>query len=252
MIGYIYKTTNLINNKCYIGKHQSAEYDPSYFGSGKIVQRAIDKYGIENFSNEIIDIADTIQELNEKEKLHIKYYKETFGDSCYNIANGGDGGNVLMYMPAEEKKAFVDKMTTINKQRCNTEEFKTRLSIATSQRYADNQVRELHAQKVKEAWQDKNLREQQSNRLKGYYMNHKHDCSFNYIPCAFELNGERIEFESVKALREFLIDEYQYNPDRRTFNKLMEMGSQGIPYNPFHKNNLKLQRLKGMLIYKIR
>ena len=68
MIGYIYKTTNKINQKIYIGKHQSSEYDNRYFGSGKILRRAIEKYGIENFANEMIDTADTDEELNQKEK----------------------------------------------------------------------------------------------------------------------------------------------------------------------------------------
>ena len=41
MIGYIYKTTNNINQKIYIGKHQSSEYDNKYFGSGIILMRSI-------------------------------------------------------------------------------------------------------------------------------------------------------------------------------------------------------------------
>lgn len=41
MIGYIYKTTNILNNKIYIGKHSSNTYDPTYFGSGKILKQAI-------------------------------------------------------------------------------------------------------------------------------------------------------------------------------------------------------------------
>ena len=31
----------------------------------------------------------------------------------------------------------------------------------------------------------------------------------------------------------------------------MELGSQGIPYKPYHRNNVKLQKLNGMLIYKL-
>lgn len=251
MIGYIYKTTNLINQKVYIGKHQSFKYDPKYFGSGKILGRAIKKYGIENFINEIIDTADTEEELNEKEKHYIEYYKSLYDKNCYNIANGGDGGDVFKYQTPESKQQFRDKMTIINKKRCNTEGFKRKISKATSKRYSDEKERKLHAEKVKEAWSDKKLRENQSKILKGYYSVHEHDCSFNYIPCVFELNGIKIQFESIKDLRKYLLEEYQYNPDRRTFNKLMELGKQNIPYEPFHKNNAKLQRLKGMLIYKL-
>lgn len=43
----IYKTTNLINGKIYIG--QDSKDRPNYYGSGKLIHRAIKKYGKENF-----------------------------------------------------------------------------------------------------------------------------------------------------------------------------------------------------------
>lgn len=53
MYGYIYKTTNLINNKIYIGQHKVKEekIDNSYYGSGKLIIQAIKKYGKENFKS---------------------------------------------------------------------------------------------------------------------------------------------------------------------------------------------------------
>lgn len=251
MIGYIYKTTNKINQKIYIGKHQSSEYDDKYFGSGKILRRAIEKYGLDNFTNEIIDTADTDEELNEKEKYYIEYYKNSYGKDCYNLAKGGDGGDVFKYQTPEDKKQFVDKMTIINKQRCNTEDFKNKLSKATSKRYEDINERKLHSEKLKETWSNQDLRKEQSDRLRKYYSINEHDCSFNFIPCVFKLNDIEVFFDSIKDLRAYLIEEYQYNPDRRTFNRLMELGSKGIPYKPFHKSNKKLQKLNGMLIYKL-
>ena len=43
MFGYIYKTTNKINNKIYIGQHKHADFDKQYYGSGKIILEAIKK-----------------------------------------------------------------------------------------------------------------------------------------------------------------------------------------------------------------
>lgn len=48
----IYKTTNLINNKIYVGK--DSHNDSNYFGSGTILVKAIKKYGKENFKKEIL------------------------------------------------------------------------------------------------------------------------------------------------------------------------------------------------------
>jgi hypothetical protein len=54
-IGYIYITTNLINNKKYIGQHKSKSFDLNYLGSGKLIVEAIKKYGKDNFKTEVIE-----------------------------------------------------------------------------------------------------------------------------------------------------------------------------------------------------
>lgn len=56
---YIYKITNLINGKSYIGKKKHKESDTpleeSYMGSGRLIKEAIAKYGKDNFKKEIIE-----------------------------------------------------------------------------------------------------------------------------------------------------------------------------------------------------
>lgn len=54
----IYKITNLINQKIYIGKHQTKNLNDGYFGSGIFLRKAISKYGKENFVKEIMFIFD--------------------------------------------------------------------------------------------------------------------------------------------------------------------------------------------------
>ena len=64
---FIYKTTNLINGKIYIGKYKGNR--KNYLGSGVILKKAIKKYGIENFTREIIeDNIEDSQVLSEREK----------------------------------------------------------------------------------------------------------------------------------------------------------------------------------------
>ena len=61
----IYKTTNLINGKFYIG--QDSKNDPLYLGSGKLLHKAIKKYGIGNFRKDILEHCVSKRELNERE-----------------------------------------------------------------------------------------------------------------------------------------------------------------------------------------
>ena len=84
----IYKTTNLLNGKIYIG--QDAYNKKSYYGSGNLIKRAIAKYSKENFQKDILCTCDSKDEMNEKEIFFIKYFRE-LGYELYNVANGGEG-----------------------------------------------------------------------------------------------------------------------------------------------------------------
>lgn len=171
MFGYIYKTTNCVNNKVYIGKKQSSKYIPTYLGSGKVIKQAIKKYGREDFANEIIDRANSLEELNLKEKYYVTLYKEALGRDCYNIAGGGDGGNTIKYLPKEMKQDFVLKMTEINKARCSTSEFKEKIGSATKNRYLNPEERKRHSEIVKKAWDNSSLKEQSRERTTNLWKN---------------------------------------------------------------------------------
>lgn len=94
--GFIYITTNNVNGKKYIGKrvYDSAGRWKDYFGSGLLLTRALNHYGKENFSRQIIDVAESSHELCEKERYWISYFDAVSSDKFYNIAPGGVGGNV--------------------------------------------------------------------------------------------------------------------------------------------------------------
>lgn len=92
MIGYIYKTTDLTNNKIYIGKHESTTFDLNYFGSGRIIKSKLKKYGPEIFKCELLESAETLEELWEKEIFWIKYFNATNSEIGYNLSEGGCGG----------------------------------------------------------------------------------------------------------------------------------------------------------------
>jgi len=89
--GYIYKTTNLINNMFYIGQRKG-EFDLKYFGSGKYLENAIKKYKIDNFIKEIVCYAEDRLQANILERKHIRENRIKYGkDMMYNIKDGGEG-----------------------------------------------------------------------------------------------------------------------------------------------------------------
>lgn len=106
----IYKATNLLNGKIYIGQtvRSLEERVQEHMRHKKSVfDKALAKYGIDNFEIAIIDNAETIDELNEKEAYWIKYYN-SFSENGYNMCEGG--GNTKGYHHKDiSKKAMSEK-----------------------------------------------------------------------------------------------------------------------------------------------
>lgn len=91
---YIYKTTNLINEKYYIGMHSTDDLEDGYIGSGKRLWYSIKKYGKENFKCEILEMLVDRSSLKEREKELVN--EETLKDDrCMNLKIGGEGGGKL-------------------------------------------------------------------------------------------------------------------------------------------------------------
>lgn len=85
----IYKTTNQVNGKIYVGQHFTSA-DDGYLGSGKILKQAIKKYGKENFVRESIEFCNP-DTLDEREVYWIDALSATNTEIGYNISLGGNG-----------------------------------------------------------------------------------------------------------------------------------------------------------------
>ena len=107
----VYKTTNLINGKIYIG--QSVKNDPKYLGSGDLIVAAIKKYGKNNFIKEILEECENINELNEKERKYIASYNSTDKNIGYNIAIGGTNGTMLNRKHSEITKKKMSECSMV-------------------------------------------------------------------------------------------------------------------------------------------
>jgi hypothetical protein len=97
----VYKITNIVNDKTYIGVHKTENLDDGYMGSGIYLWRAIIKYGIDKFTREILYMAKNSVEMYQKEKELI-----VLSPTAYNLKNGGNGG--FDYINAMEHTRLID------------------------------------------------------------------------------------------------------------------------------------------------
>lgn len=108
---YLYKITNTINSKYYIGIHSTNNINDGYMGSGILLKKDIKDFGIQYFKKEILYFAESRSELLEKEKEVICI--NTLSDNlCYNLVFGGGGVKTI----SEKRKLF-----SIPVKRKNTE-----------------------------------------------------------------------------------------------------------------------------------
>ena len=89
---YLYKITNLINNKYYYGIHSTKNIDDGYMGSGSLIIKARKKYGVNNFHKEILYYFDTRESLLKKENEIVNEYI-IYDDNSYNLSEGGKQGS---------------------------------------------------------------------------------------------------------------------------------------------------------------
>lgn len=120
-MGFIYKITNKINNKIYIGftqktiedrwrSHIKTAYDITSKDYNALFKKAIRKYGADNFFIEEIDNGETLEELKQKEIYWIRYFNSYAFDKNgygYNSTRGGDSPFELLQIPIHK----IDIMT---------------------------------------------------------------------------------------------------------------------------------------------
>lgn len=121
-MGIIYKATNTINGKCYIGKtkrtldHRKRQHIKDAFvkNTDLLFHKALRKYGVISFVWDVIEECDD-NILNNREIYYITYYKSNVGlfpEFGYNMTKGGDGGYVLENNP--NKNEIYKKISNSN------------------------------------------------------------------------------------------------------------------------------------------
>ena len=147
----IYKVVNKINGKWYIGK--DAGNNAYYLGSGKILKNAINKYGKENFEKIILEHCTDKTHLSEREKYWITETNAPSDPMSYNLASGGEGGDLSRFIDYESRKIPNNNFKQAH---------------AWFNRLTDDEKKEWHAK-------------QGANRTKGWYVSRLDDPTEIYI-----------------------------------------------------------------------
>ncbi len=88
---YLYEIRNVLSGKIYVGVHKAKSLNDGYMGSGKVIKRAIEKHGLENFTKAILETFDdsTAMYAREKEVVTDEFLAR---EDVYNLRRGGHGG----------------------------------------------------------------------------------------------------------------------------------------------------------------
>ena len=103
---FIYKTTNIINKRFYVGRHSTDNIQDNYLGSGIALLGSIQKYGADSFTREVLEFCENIELLLEREEFWIKELDAI--KKGYNITNSSCGGNLDCI---EYKDRFIEDIT---------------------------------------------------------------------------------------------------------------------------------------------
>lgn len=153
------------------------------------MHNAINKYGIDNFSFEIIEKCKK-NELSDKEKYWITYYNST-SPNGYNLTQGGDGGNTFQYRTEEQMKETKKKMSEvtsginngfygkhhsnktkeylrrINLGKIYSNETKRKISESLQGHYVPEYAKEKISKATKNQWKNNNFRELMISKASG-------------------------------------------------------------------------------------
>jgi len=121
---FIYKTTNLLNGKYYIGMHSTDNLDDGYLGSGVRLRYSVNKYGRENHLREILEFVNNRIDLRKREE-EIVNLNEIAKKECMNLRVGGEWGSIDIRYEKQSswlkskwnEKEYRDKITRLSRER---------------------------------------------------------------------------------------------------------------------------------------
>lgn len=243
MYYYVYKVTNLINGKFYIGKRGNKNpATDGYMGSGKLILSAIKKYGKQNFKKEIIKIFNTNKEAAELEKALVT--KELIeSNNSYNMHEGGHGGFLhINNLPPNERiniKAFREKV-----KNCEIVVGGTKHWTENSFKRAAEQARKNNEEGLTKGWKHtEQFKKEQSKRACGEKNSQYGKQSYTFLATGEKKKFKKEEVPSGWILTKELLEE-KMRYSKRWYNDGIKNYYIVLP-NPIIKElNLKKGRIR--------
>ena len=227
---YIYKHTNKINGKVYIGQTcQKPEYRWNHGKGYKECPHfydAILKYGWENFEHEIIETGLTNEEANERETYWINFFNSTNEDFGYNLSLGG-----------------------LNRE--FSEETKQKLSNHAKKLWENKNHQEQISQIMKDKWNDENYRQSVLTGVEKARQKHEEETGSR---CFLTDEGrKRISEARKKYIQEHGTPTQGTHRSEETKRKISEkMSGENHPMYGTHHSEEHKQKLREKLGQKVR
>ena len=173
----VYQITNLVNGKIYVGKHKCVDPYDRYLGGGSIIERAVEKYGRENFRKDILHFCESEDIAFDKEE-EIVDEEFVLREDTYNLVLGGNGRFNHEYLAKLRKtQEYRNKMSKITKTLWEDPEYWEKQSLSSKKLWEDPEYRkkqcEISSVIMTEKFKDPNERKKQSENQKKRYQDPK-------------------------------------------------------------------------------
>lgn len=198
----VYKTTNNVNGKIYIGVYGGTRDD--YYGSGSLLRKAFSKYGKENFSRQTLYEFDSLEEAYKKEAeiVDLDFIKR---DDTYNLQVGGKGGRTRI-ISEETRRRMKESKSNISEETRQkmSESAKKRCEVWTSP------TAKGHTQEAKEKMsktkKERGIAKGKNNPM---YGKTRTDVSErNKIPKRWMYKGTKTKLVPIELVDEMILDGY--------------------------------------------
>lgn len=266
---YLYQITNLNNGKIYVGIHSTYNLNDGYAGSGKIIKRAIEKNGEENFIKEIKSFYPNRVELAKAEN---EIVNEQFIDDeeTYNLVLGGgmrdrwqdpsfrefmietikenwkDEEYRKVHIEASKNNwvdpAIREPMIAARKKTINTPENKEKRSKQQKEVWQREDLREKSREGAKKQWADPEIREKMLNAMHSEEAKKKQSegnkRAWQRKDYRENLSQKRKEMWQDPEIREKLMNNLFSEENRKHLGELASERFRGKPLSKEHKKKI--------------